>query len=97
MAIPYKSVRANTNLRCGACNAYIGDGDMYLLDEELQKKGIKDAILCHFCNYKRSKEKKNETVDVPKTGGNAKDFKDKVSRLDDLIAKAIDKDTQNQS
>ena len=96
MMIPYKSVRAKENLFCGACNAFIGEGDMYLFDEESAERGEKDAILCHFCNYKRQKESLTREKEQ-QTAQSAEAFKEKVNRLDDLVARALNKKLSNGS
>ena len=81
----FKSVRAKENIECDKCKQLIGDGDMYLFNEE---ENIK---LCHFCNYKMQKEKKNVNVgnnEKPKAPG---DFKKAVSKLDKLIEDKLGK------
>ncbi|MHA1144343.1 MAG: hypothetical protein ACTSRW_06355 [Candidatus Helarchaeota archaeon] len=93
MRIPYESTRAKKNMFCGVCEAFIGEGDMYLLDKERLARGEKDAILCHFCNYKRSKKNLDDEKAVKKASQSG-DFKAKVSRLDDLISKAINESSK---
>ncbi|MHA1379479.1 MAG: hypothetical protein ACTSRG_13990 [Candidatus Helarchaeota archaeon] len=83
----FKSVRAKSNIKCDECGQLIGDGDMYLLNEE---ENIK---LCHFCNYQRQKKQKNlkisDSTEKPKS---TEDFKKAVTKLDKLIEDTLGKD-----
>ncbi|MFX0134579.1 MAG: hypothetical protein ACFFDN_13140 [Candidatus Hodarchaeota archaeon] len=75
----FKSVRAKENVKCDNCGQMIGDGDMYLLNEEENVK------LCHFCNYQLQKKNKPTEGSSKTTGSGTGDFKKTVSRLDKLI------------
>ncbi len=81
----FRSVRAKDNIKCDKCGQLIGDGDMYLFDEE------NDVKLCHFCNYQMQKGKKNinDSTEQPKSKG---DFKKAVSKLDKLIEDTLGKE-----
>ncbi|MHA1300032.1 MAG: hypothetical protein ACTSO9_11480 [Candidatus Helarchaeota archaeon] len=80
----FKSVRAKDNIKCDNCGQLIGDGDMYLLNEE------ENISLCHFCNYKMQKEKKNINIQTEKPRS-TEDFKKAVSKLDKLIEDTLGK------
>lgn len=77
-----RSVRAKENIKCDKCGELIGDGDMYLLNEEENLK------ICHFCNYKmQQKKQSSEESQKTKTG----DMKKAMSRLDELIEERFGK------
>ena len=82
---PFESVRAKENLKCGRCEKFIADGDMYLFNKETNE------ILCHFCNYELHKKDKTSTTKDQKSDIKSVSFDKKVKRLDDLIAKAVGK------
>lgn len=96
MMIPYKNIRARENLFCGECNAFIGEGDMYLFDEERAGSGEADAVLCHFCNYKRKKKSPSQENET-KSAEASKTFKEKVNRLDELVARATGDKSKDRS
>lgn len=81
----FRSIRAKENKKCDNCGQMIGDGDMYLFNEE------ENVILCHFCNYQLQKKEK-ASEDSPKpTGSGTGDFKKSVSKLDKLIEDTLGK------
>ena len=79
----FRSVRARTNVKCDNCEQIIGDGDMFLLNEE---ENIK---LCHFCHYKMNK--KSEVPEDASTPIKSTNFKKAVSRLNKLIEETLGK------
>ena len=82
---PFESVRAKDNLKCGRCEKFIAEGDMYLYNKETNE------ILCHFCNYELKKKEKSSTGENKNSDIKSASFDKKVKRLDDLIAKAVGK------
>ena len=82
---PFESDRARDNLKCGRCEKFIAEGDMYLINRET------NDILCHFCNYELQKKEKTNAAKTGKSDIKSVSFDKKVKRLDDLIAKAVGK------
>ncbi|MHA1798456.1 MAG: hypothetical protein ACTSVY_08395 [Candidatus Helarchaeota archaeon] len=83
--VPFESVRAKGNLKCGRCDKFIAEGDMYLLNKETNE------ILCHFCNYELKKLKAQGKGSNDSSEIKTVSFDKKVKRLDDLIAKTVGK------
>ncbi|NHI92945.1 MAG: hypothetical protein EAX96_10625 [Candidatus Lokiarchaeota archaeon] len=83
--VPYESTRAKENLKCGRCEKFIAEGDMFLFDQETNE------ILCHFCNYEMKKKNSENKDTTKKSDIKSVSFDKKVKRLDDLIAKAVGK------
>ncbi|NVM05030.1 MAG: hypothetical protein HWN67_22095 [Candidatus Helarchaeota archaeon] len=81
----FRSVRTKENIKCDNCGQMIGDGDMYLFNEEENVK------LCHFCNYKMQKKSTSSESSSKPTGSGTEDFKKSVSRLDKLIEDTMGK------
>ena len=81
----FRSERARENIKCDNCGQMIGDGDMYLLNEEDNVK------LCHFCNYQMKKKNQSQQSSSTTTKSGTSDFKEAVNKLDKLIENTLRK------